>query len=229
MLRRFLPAAGLWRSRTTAWTDPRSGIDMARNRRSEPIPCAPRSSRSQSTPSEEPPPPFPGHLSISPVRGDIGGPIPCSMPDFSLSHIGNENAMMGGHHGRGASVVYMGLQRRSDRGGCNRTRRLRTGGWAMELRSVPCERGTGHGVWPWLLWMEERIRLARRTPPIGVSSSPSKREAKFEFPSANPTAGTRLLCRWLGGRWIWATGPIRRCWGLVLKCYELRTRQHRKC
>jgi hypothetical protein len=21
----------------------------------------------------------------------------------------------------------------------------------------------------------------------------------------------------------------RQCWGLVLKCYELRTRQHRKC
>jgi hypothetical protein len=80
----------------------------------------------------------------------------------------------------------------------------------MELRSVPCERGTDHGVWPWLLWMEERIRLARRTPPIGVSSSPSKREAKSEFPSANPTAGARLLRRWLGGRWIWATGPIRR-------------------
>jgi hypothetical protein len=25
------------------------------------------------------------------------------------------------------------------------------------------------------------------------------------------------------------TGGGRQCWGLVLKCYELRTRQHRKC
>ena len=56
----------------------------------------------------------------------------------------------------------------------------------MELRSVPCERGTDHGVWPWLLWMEKRIRLARRTLQIGVSSSLSKREAKSEFPSARP-------------------------------------------
>jgi hypothetical protein len=22
---------------------------------------------------------------------------------------------------------------------------------------------------------------------------------------------------------------VKQCWGLVLKCYELRTRQHRKC
>jgi hypothetical protein len=53
----------------------------------------------------------------------------------------------------------------------------------------------GHGYYGW-----RRIRLARRTPPIGVSSSPSTREAKSKFPGANPTAGARLLCRWLGGR-----------------------------
>jgi hypothetical protein len=25
------------------------------------------------------------------------------------------------------------------------------------------------------------------------------------------------------------TGGGRQCWGLVLKCYELRTRQHKNC
>jgi hypothetical protein len=32
-----------------------------------------------------------------------------------------------------------------------------------------------------------------------------------------------------GGKGVAAAIGERRCWGLVLKCYELRTRQHREC
>jgi hypothetical protein len=28
---------------------------------------------------------------------------------------------------------------------------------------------------------------------------------------------------------LWCVGSGELCWGLVLKCYELRTRQHRNC
>jgi hypothetical protein len=62
----------------------------------------------------------------------------------------------------------------------------------------------GHGVWPWLLWMEERISPARRTPPIGVSSSPSTREAKYEFPGG--WWGVRL-----GGCWRSGVSSFRIC------------------
>jgi hypothetical protein len=62
-------------------------------------------------------------------------------------------------------------------------------------------------------------------------------------PHTGPQSG--VPCQAGTGVWFWvcaiysteefqlsgaADGPAERgCWGLVLKCYELRTRQHKKC
>jgi hypothetical protein len=56
--------------------------------------------------------------------------------------------------------------------------------------------------------------------PIDSYESEIRDQLKRAYALSGPTQSREFSFprKWIGG-----------CWGLVLKCYELRTRQHRKC
>jgi hypothetical protein len=58
-----------------------------------------------------------------------------------------------------------------------------------------------------------------------------KRHGQYRIADGQSTRCPFPLCLWCEQGVQARAQPydLGRCWGLVLKCYELRTRQHRKC